>query len=70
MSRIPNVTVSMEIDSFGNPSKIGFDKVALSMWGEDAIRAVSEWRFRPGKRGDAAIAVPCVMELAWFAPQQ
>lgn len=68
ISRIPDATISMEIDSAGNPSKFVVQSASLPIWGEDAVRAIGEWRFRPGNQGDTAMNVPCTMELAWFAP--
>jgi TonB family protein len=66
MSRNPNATVSMEIDSLGNPEKIRVDKASLPEWGEDAIGAIGQWRFSPSLRSGTAVAVPCVIELAWY----
>lgn len=64
ISRIPDATVSMEIDTLGTPGKFQVNAASLPIWGDDAIRALSEWRFSPGQ-----IPVPCVVELAWFPPQ-
>ncbi len=65
MSRLPNATVSMEIDDVGNPQKIRIDAASLPIWGDDAIGAIGRWRFSPSLQGGTAIAVPCVIELAW-----
>ncbi len=64
MSRIPDATITMEIDTLGTPGKFQANAASLPIWGDDAIRALSEWRFSPGQ-----IPVPCVVELAWFPPQ-
>jgi TonB family protein len=68
ISRFPDATISMEIDAAGNPSKIAVNDASLPIWGADAIRALAEWRFRPGSIGQIPVAVPCVIELDWFAP--
>jgi TonB family protein len=69
ISRVPDVTLAMEIDTLGNPSRLQVNAASLPIWGDDAVRAISEWRFRPATKSETAIAVPCVIELGWFAPQ-
>jgi TonB family protein len=66
MSRNPNATVSMEIDALGNPGKIHVDAASLPEWGDDAISAISQWKFSPSLQSGTAIAVPCVIELVRF----
>ena len=61
MSRKPDAAVSMEIDVSGKPANVHFTAASLSIWGEDAVREIKEWRFTPG-----ATAVPCNVELAWL----
>ena len=67
MSRIPDATISMEIDTLGTPGKLQANAASLAAWGDDAIRTLGEWRFSP-RPSQSAIAVPCVIELVWIAP--
>jgi TonB family protein len=68
ISRIPDATITMEIDTSGVPSKLAVQSGSLPIWEDDAIRTVGHWRFQPGSIGQSPIAVPCVIELNWFAP--
>lgn len=63
MRRIPEASVSLEIDAAGAPANIKVSSSSMPEWGEDAVRAVSEWRFSSGSG-----VVPCNVELAWYPP--
>jgi len=68
MSRVPDASVSMEIDTSGNPRQLQINAASMPIWGDDAVRALMQWRFNPALQGGTAIAVPCSVQLAWFAP--
>jgi hypothetical protein len=40
--RKPTATVSMEIDTLGNPGKMRAEAASLPAWGEDAMRTLRE----------------------------
>jgi TonB family protein len=61
MRRIPEASISMDIDAAGSPANIKVISASLPEWGDDAARAIGEWRFTP-----VSGAVPCTIELAWY----
>jgi len=63
MSRVPNATVSMEIDTLGNPDRIRIDAASLPEWGDDAIGAIGQWRFSPSLQSGTAVAVRALSNL-------
>lgn len=60
IGRIPTASLSMQIDGSGTPQKVEVTAASLPEWGEDAMRTVREWRFKPG----SPIAV--TIDLAWY----
>jgi hypothetical protein len=58
-------TLSFEVDEHGIPARFNVDRASLELWGPQAIAVVSEWRFTPGMKNGAPVAVPCTLELVW-----
>jgi TonB family protein len=61
MRRVPDASISMDIDTSGAPTNVQVVSASLPGWGDDAVRAIGEWRFSSG-----AAVTPCTIELAWF----
>jgi TonB family protein len=58
-------TISFEVDEQGVPRRFGIDTGTLPGIGEDAIAFLRNWRFTPGVKDGAAIAVPCKFDFVW-----
>jgi TonB family protein len=58
-------TITFEVDEQGVPRQFGIDTGALPGIGEDAIAFLRTWRFTPGLKDGAAIAVPCKFDFVW-----
>ncbi len=69
INRIPGAVVTMEIDATGAPTKIQMIGASMPIWGKDAVREVSNWRFRPASVGGKSIAVKCAVGLSWETGQ-
>jgi TonB family protein len=58
-------TVSFTIDENGVPGNFRAEKVSETMWGQEAIFLLREWRFKPGTKDGKAVTVPATFEVAW-----
>jgi Gram-negative bacterial TonB protein C-terminal len=58
-------TIYFEVDEQGVPRRFGIDTATMPGFGEDAIAFLRNWRFTPGLRDGAAIAVPCKFDFVW-----
>jgi TonB family protein len=58
-------TISFEVDEHGVPRRFAIDTGALPGIGEEAIAFLRTWRFTPGLKDGAAIAVPCKFDFVW-----
>jgi TonB family protein len=58
-------TVYFEVDEQGVPGRFGIDTGTLPGFGEDVIVFLQNWRFKPGLKDGAAIAVPCKFDFVW-----
>jgi TonB family protein len=57
--------ITFEVDEQGVPRRFAIDTGALPGMGEDAIAFLRSWRFTPGVKDGAAIAVPCRFDFVW-----
>jgi TonB family protein len=58
-------TVSFTIDENGVPGNFRAEKVSETMWGQEAIFLLREWRFKSGTKDGKAVTVPATFEVAW-----
>ena len=58
-------TIYFEVDEQGVPRRFGIDTLTLPGFGEDAIAFLRNWRFTPGLKDGAPIAVPCRFDFFW-----
>jgi TonB family protein len=58
-------TIAFTIDERGVPGNFHVENVSESMWGQEAIFLLREWRFKPGTKDGKAIAVPATFQVAW-----
>jgi TonB family protein len=58
-------TIAFTIDEHGVPGNFHIENVSETMWGQEAIFLLREWRFKPGTKDGKAIAVPATFEVAW-----
>ena len=47
------------------PRRFGVDTATLPGLGEEAIAFLRNWRFTPGLKNGATVAVPCKFDFAW-----
>jgi TonB family protein len=58
-------TIAFTIDEHGVPGNFHAENVSESLWGEEAILLLREWRFRPGTKDGKAITVPATFQVVW-----
>jgi TonB family protein len=58
-------TIAFIIDEHGVPGNFRAEHVSETMWGQEAIFVLREWRFKPGTKDGKAIAVPARFQVAW-----
>jgi TonB family protein len=65
IGRFGAAKVSFDIDEHGNPGSFHIDRSSEELWGAEAIRLISGWRFRPGAKNGIPVSVRCTVEVAW-----
>jgi TonB family protein len=70
--RVANATVLFDIDERGVPIHFQVRNSSADVWGPEAIRVVSAWRFKPGIKPGVnegkPVSTPAAFTLAW-APE-
>lgn len=67
--RLATVKLAFDVDTDGIPKHFAVREASADMWGPQAVALVREWEFSPGMKNGVAVAVPCVVDLAWGARQ-
>ena len=58
-------TIAFTIDERGVPGSFRVESASETMWGQEAIFLLRDWRFKPGAKDDMAVAVPARFQVAW-----
>lgn len=62
-SETATATVAFTVDEHGNVSSAAVEKASNEDWGREALQAIAWWRFTPGSKEGAAVAVKGVAEF-------
>jgi hypothetical protein len=57
-------TMPSEVNEKGAAVNIKVEKASDDGWAHDVTDALREWKFTPGRKGGAPIAIPCTMDFA------
>jgi len=63
--RQATVTLAFDVEEHGSPVKFQVVAASDSVWVDEAIDIVQQWRFTPGAKDGVPVSVPCVIELVW-----
>jgi TonB family protein len=58
-------TIAFIIDDRGVPFDFRAETASETMWGQEAILLLREWRFKPGTKDGKAVDVPANFQVAW-----
>jgi TonB family protein len=69
VGRVVTAKLAFDVDTDGIPKHFVVLAASDDMWGPQAVALVREWEFSPAMKNGVAVAVPCVVDLAWGARQ-
>ncbi len=68
ISAIPRsafMTLEFDVDEHGSPANFQVLAASASVWENEAIAVVRDWRFTPGAKDGKPVPVPCTLGLVW-----
>lgn len=65
IGRYASITLTFDVDEQGYPVRFKPENSSRTMWEEEGIALVRNWRFFPATRDGTPVAASCTITLAW-----